>query len=101
MIWARIMAPLSGGEADRHVVAAAAALAEPFEAELAGVHAPPDVADLSPWMGEGLIGRVQASAIDAIREDAAEGAKAASAALEACAYGKESFRSLTSPVWAA
>ena len=34
MIWARIMAPLSGGEADRHVIAAAAAIAEPFGAEL-------------------------------------------------------------------
>ena len=29
MIWARVMAPLSGGEGDRHIVAAAAALAEP------------------------------------------------------------------------
>jgi nucleotide-binding universal stress UspA family protein len=101
MIWARVMAPLSGGENDRHVVAAAAALAQPFEAELAGVHAPPDVADLIPWMGDGFMGGVQASAIDAIREAASEGAKAAAAALEACPYGKKSFRSLTSPVWAA
>src|SRR5215472_3029456 len=76
MIWARVMAPLSGGEGDRHIVAAAAALAEPFEAEMACVHAPPDVADLIPWMGDGFMGGVQASAVDAIREAAAEGAKA-------------------------
>src|SRR5215469_3562149 len=55
-IWARIMAPLSGGEGDRLVVAAATALAEPFGAEMACVHAPPDVADLIPWMGDGFMG---------------------------------------------
>ena len=54
MDWARIMAPLSGGEADRHVIAAAVAVAEPFGAELVCVHAPPDVADLIPWMGDGF-----------------------------------------------
>ncbi|HVN00162.1 MAG TPA: universal stress protein [Caulobacteraceae bacterium] len=101
MIWARIMAPLSGGEADRHVVAAAAALAEPFGAELTCVHAPPDVADLIPWMGDGFMGGVQASAVDAIRDAAAEGAKSAEAAVNACPYPHKTFRSLPSPVWAA
>ena len=101
MIWARIMAPLSGGEADRNVMAAATALAEPFGAELSCVHAPPDVADLIPWMGDGFMGGVQASAVDAIRDAAAEGAKAAEAAANASAYPNRSFRSLPSPVWAA
>jgi nucleotide-binding universal stress UspA family protein len=100
-VWARIMAPLSGGEADRHVVAAAVALAEPFGSELACVHAPPDVADLIPWMGDGFMGGVQASAVDAIREAAAEGAKAAQAAVDATPYAHKTFRSLASPVWAA
>src|ERR1700683_1648520 len=95
------MAPLSGGEGDRHIVAAAAALAEPFEAELACVHAPPDVADLIPWMGDGFMGGVQASAVDAIREAASEGAKAAAAIVDAAPYAKKSFRTLASPVWAA
>jgi nucleotide-binding universal stress UspA family protein len=95
------MAPLSGGEADRHVVAAAAALAEPFGAELSAVHAPPDVADLIPWMGDGFMGGVQASAVDAIREAASEGAKSAAAMVEACPYGRKAFRTLASPVWAA
>ncbi len=101
MIWARVMAPLSGGEGDRHIVAAAAALAEPFEAEMACVHAPPDVADLIPWMGDGFMGGVQASAVDAIREAASEGAKAAAAIVDAAPYAKKSFRTLASPVWAA
>ncbi|HEY2707175.1 MAG TPA: universal stress protein [Caulobacteraceae bacterium] len=101
MDWARIMAPLSGGEADRHIVAAAAALAEPFGAEMACVHAPPDVADLIPWMGDGFMGGVQASAVDAIRGAAAEGAKSAQALVDSVGYGRKSFRTLSSPVWAA
>ena len=35
MDWARIMAPLSGGEGDRRIVAAAAALAAPFGERMA------------------------------------------------------------------
>ena len=100
-VWARIMAPLSGGEGDRHVVAAGAALAEPFGAELCCVHAPPDVADLIPWMGDGFMGGVQASAVDAIREAASEGAKAAESTANASRDPHKSFRSLASPVWAA
>ena len=101
MDWARIMAPMSGGEADRHVIAAAAAVAEAFNAELVCVHAPPDVADLIPWMGDGFMGGVQASAVDAIRDAAAEGAKAAQGLVESLPYAKKSFRTLSSPVWAA
>jgi nucleotide-binding universal stress UspA family protein len=101
MDWARIMAPLSGGEADRHVIAAAVAVAEPFGAEVVCVHAPPDVADLIPWMGDGFMGGVQASAVDAIRDAASEGAKAAQALVDSVPYAKKSFRTLTSPVWAA
>ena len=100
MDWARIMAPLSGGEGDRRVVAAAAAVAEAFGAELACIHTPPDVADLAPWMGDGFMGGVQASAVDSIRQAALEGAKAAQATVDACAYGRKTFRSLKSPVWA-
>ena len=68
-----------GRRGRRRVLAAAAALAEPFQAELACVHAPPDVADLMPWMGEGFMGGVQASAVRAISDAAAEGASAAQA----------------------
>jgi nucleotide-binding universal stress UspA family protein len=101
MDWARILAPVSGGEADRRIIAAAAALAEPFGAELACVHTPADIADLIPWMGDGFMGGVQATAIESIRQASAEGEKAARAALEASPYGRKSFISLKSPVWAA
>jgi nucleotide-binding universal stress UspA family protein len=99
--WARIMTPLSGGEGDRRVLAAGAAVAEAFEAELACVHAPADVADLIPWMGDGFMGGVQATAVQSLREAAAAGEKAARAAADACPYSNKTFTALASPVWAA
>ncbi|HWA61179.1 MAG TPA: universal stress protein [Caulobacteraceae bacterium] len=101
MDWARIMVPLSGGEGDKRSLAAGAAVAEAFGAELAGVHAPADVADLIPWMGDGFMGGVQATAVESIRQAAAEGEKLARAALDASPYARKSFVALKSPVWAA
>jgi nucleotide-binding universal stress UspA family protein len=99
MDWARIMAPLSGGEGDRRVAAAALALAEPFGAELACIHAPADVADLIPWMGDGFMGGVQATAVESIRLAAQEGEAAARAVFDATSYDRKTFISLKSPVW--
>jgi nucleotide-binding universal stress UspA family protein len=99
MDWARIMVPLSGGDSDRRLVASGLALAEPFGAELACVHAPADVADLIPWMGDGFMGGVQATAVESIRLAAQEGEAAAKAAFEATAYQRKSFVALKSPVW--
>jgi nucleotide-binding universal stress UspA family protein len=101
MDWARIMAPLSGGEGDRRVLAASAALAEVFGAELACVHAPADVADLIPWMGDGFMGGVQATAVQSLRDAATAGERTARATVEACAYANKTFTGLSSPVWAA
>jgi nucleotide-binding universal stress UspA family protein len=101
MDWANILAPLSGGESDKRVVAAAAAIAEPFGAQLTGVYAPADVADLVPWMGDGFMGGVQATALESIRQACAEGEQVARATLEAVPYGRKTFLALTSPVWAA
>jgi nucleotide-binding universal stress UspA family protein len=101
MDWARIMAPLAGGECDRRTIEAAVALAEPFGAEVVGVHAPADVADLIPWMGDGFMGGVQASAVESIREASIEGARVARETLDACPYARKSFVPLKSPVWAA
>ncbi len=100
MDWARILAPLSGGESDKRIVAAAAAIAEAFDAELACLHAPADVADLIPWMGDGFTGGVQASAVESIRQASAEGALSAKAAAEGQGYARTTFASLKSPVWA-
>ena len=100
MSWARIMAPLSGGEGDAASVAAAARLAAPFDAELARVYTPADVADVMPWMGEGFLGGVQSTALESLKEAAAVGEAAASAAMDACGYAKKLFISLKTPVWA-
>ncbi len=101
MSWARIMAPLAGGEADARVLAAAAAIAEPFQAELAAVYAPADVADLMPWMGEGFMGGVQVTAVQSLKDAAAEGERASRAASDAVGYAAKTFTALASPVWSA
>ena len=100
MSWARIMAPLSGGQGDKAAVAAAVMLAEPFGAEVAGVYTPADVADVMPWMGEGFLGGVQTTALESLKEAAAAGEVHARAAMDALAYGKLKFISLQTPVWA-
>jgi len=99
--WARIMAPLAGGDIDAGVLAAAAALAEPFGAELAGVYAPADVADLMPWMGEGFMGGVQVTAVQSLKDAATEGEKVARTQFDANPYGRKVFTALSSPVWSA
>jgi nucleotide-binding universal stress UspA family protein len=99
--WARVMVPLSGGEGDARALAAGAVVAEAFKAELAGVHTPADIADLIPWMGEGFMGGVQATAVLSLREASAAGEKAARATVEACPYASKVFLTLASPVRAA
>jgi len=100
MSWARIMAPLSGGAHDQAALAAAVKLAEPFGAEVTGVYTPADLADVMPWMGEGFMGGVQATALESLKEASAVGEARARAALEGCGYGKSRFVSLQTPVWA-
>ena len=100
MTWARIMAPLAGGAGDTTTLEAAAKVAAAFGAELAAVHAPADVADLMPWMGEGFMGGVQITAMDSLKEAAAEGEKAARSAAMGCGYARTVFTSLETPVWA-
>ena len=101
MDWSRIMVPLSGGDGDMDVAAQAAVVARAFDAELALVHSPADVADLMPWIGDGFMGGVQASAVDSIREAGGSGRGAAEATAVALAYAKTTFISLSSPVLAA
>jgi nucleotide-binding universal stress UspA family protein len=94
------MAPLSGGEEDSAVLTAAAVLAAPFGAEVAGVYTPADLADLMPWMGETFMGGVQASALESLKEASSIGETHAREAVERCSYGKVRFASLQTPVWA-
>ena len=100
MSWARIMAPLSGGKGDAAALAAAAVIAEPFGAELAGVYTPADVADVMPWMGEGFLGGVQTTALESLKEATSAGEANARKALEAVGYGNKKFIALQTPVWA-
>jgi nucleotide-binding universal stress UspA family protein len=99
--WARIMAPLAGGKGDVETLAAAAALAAPFDAEVAVVHAPADVADLLPWIGDGFTGGAPMEALVSLQQAAKAGRKAARAAFDASAYGRKTFIPLDSPVWPA
>ncbi|HZZ69935.1 MAG TPA: universal stress protein, partial [Phenylobacterium sp.] len=98
MSWARIMAPLSGGAGDADAVAAAIMLAEPFQAEMAGVYTPADVADVMPWMGEGFLGGVQTTALESLKEAAQAGETQARAAMEGVTYAKSRFVALQTPV---
>lgn len=100
MSWARIMVPLAGTPNDRGVVQSAAKLAGAFQAELACVHAPADMADLMPWMGEGFMGGVQVTALESLKEAAQEGAKACGKVAAEVAYPNTRVISLESPVWA-
>ncbi len=100
MSWARIMAPLAGAPSDRGILTAAAALAKAFDAELACVHAPADIADLMPWMGEGFMGGVQVTAMESLKEAAAEGARAVGVMAAEIGYPRTRVVSLESPVWA-
>jgi nucleotide-binding universal stress UspA family protein len=100
MSWARIMAPLSGGQGDAAAVAAAVMLAKPFQAEMLGVYTPADVADVMPWMGEGFLGGVQTTALESLKEAATVGERNARVAMETVTYAKSRFVALQTPVWA-
>jgi nucleotide-binding universal stress UspA family protein len=100
MSWARIMAPLAGAGIDRELLASARVLAEGFDAELACVHAPADMADLMPWMGEGFMGGVQVTALESLKEAAVEGHAAVERLVGELGYGRSKTITLESPVWA-
>lgn len=100
MSWARIMVPLAGTPNDQGVIASAAALAGAFQAQLACVHAPADMADLMPWMGEGFMGGVQVTALESLKEAAQEGARAVGKLAAEIGYSRTRVVSLDSPVWA-
>jgi nucleotide-binding universal stress UspA family protein len=94
------MAPLAGSAADRGLLESAKVLAQGFDAELACVHAPADMADLMPWMGEGFMGGVQVTALESLKEAAVEGHHAVEKLVQDLGYAKCRAISLESPVWA-
>ena len=99
MNWARIMVPLSGNPGDEAVLKSAAAIAKLFQAELAGVYTPSDIADLMPWMGEGFMGGVQVSAVESLQEAIQDGERKARSAVAATDYDRKAVVTIASPVW--
>lgn len=99
MSWTRILAPLAGAPDDEGVLKAAVALAAPFDAEVAGVYAPADPADLMPWTGEGYYGGAQIAALDSLRTAAAEGEAMARKSCSGLTSKHVVFSTLDSPVW--
>jgi len=100
-IWARIMVPIVGGDVDAGVLHAAEVLAAPFDAELAAIFTPADIAEVMPWMGEGFMGGIQVSAIETLKEATAEGERFAREVFEACPYRRKTFTPMVSPIWSA
>jgi nucleotide-binding universal stress UspA family protein len=92
------MVPLAGRPEDQALLAAGSVLAAPFGAEVAAVFAPADIAELVPWMSDGLIGGVEVGAIEAVKAAGVEGEKVARGFFDACTAPRKSYLALVSPV---
>ena len=97
--WARVSVPVAGATEEGPVLDWAARLAELFDADLNVVFAPPDPAELSPWLGEGFMGTVQMATIDSVRNAGEEGERRSQAQFDALAYERRAFSVLRAPVW--
>jgi len=97
--WSRISIPVSGAEIEAPTLKIAATIAAAFEAQLNVLYAPPDPAELAPWLGEGFMGTVQMSTLESIRSAADESLAVARAQFEALKPQHAIFQSLQSPVW--
>lgn len=97
--WSRITVPVSGSTGEVVALAEAAQLAAAFEADLNVLFAPPDPAELSPWLGEGFMGTVQMSALDSLKAAGEESEMIARSQFNALSYARKAFAALESPVW--
>lgn len=97
--WARLTVPVAGATEEGAVLDWAARLAELFDADLNVVFAPPDPAELSPWLGEGFMGTVQMTTIDSVRAAGEEGEHRSQAHFDALVYERRAFSVLSAPVW--
>jgi nucleotide-binding universal stress UspA family protein len=71
----KIIAPLTGGERDRVVLASAFVAAKPFQAHVVALFVRPDAAEAMPFFGEGVSPVIVQEIVDVAREaaDKAEG----------------------------
>jgi len=97
--WSRITIPVSGAASEVKTLQIAASIAESFEAELNVLFAPPDPAELSPWLGEGFMGTVQMSTLDSLKAATEESELMARSHFASIAYANKTFAALESPVW--
>ena len=97
--WSRISVPVSGAAAEVTVLDLAGRIAEAFHAQLNVLFAPPDPAELAPWLGEGFMGTVQMSTIDSLKAASEEGELLARSHFAALAHPGKTFTVLQSPVW--
>lgn len=97
--WSRVTIPVSGTAGEATALELAAQIAQGFKAELNVLFAPPDPAELSPWLGEGFMGTVQMSTLDSLKAAAEESELTARAQFGAIIYPGKVFAALESPVW--
>ena len=97
--WGRIAVPVAGLEGDAARLAAAAEVASRFDAEVAAIYAPPDPAEVTPWLGEGFAGGMQLGVAETLQEATRQSEAAARAAFDALAYPRKRLHLMESPVW--
>lgn len=97
--WARITVPVSGAAAEMLALDLAAQITAAFQGRLNVLFAPPDPAELAPWLGEGFMGTVQMSTIDSLKAAGEEAELTARSQFGALGYEARDFTVLTSPVW--
>ncbi len=97
--WSRISVPVSGAESENQALLLAANIAAAFKAQLNVLFAPPDPAELAPWLGEGFMGTVQMSTMDSLKAASEQGELMARSQFGAIAYDSKVFATLNSPVW--
>lgn len=77
----KILAPLTGGERDRVVLASAFAAAKPFAAHVVALFVRPDPAEAMPFFGEGVSAVVVQEIVDVAKSAADKAAETARATL--------------------
>jgi nucleotide-binding universal stress UspA family protein len=81
----KILAPMTGGERDRIVLASAFAAARPFDAHIVALFVRPDPAEAMPFFGEGTSAVVVEEIVNVARDAADRAAAAVHASIHAVA----------------
>jgi nucleotide-binding universal stress UspA family protein len=97
--WAQISVPVSGAPSEDTCLRIATDIARLFSAQINLLFAPPDPAELAPWLGEGFMGSVQMAAMDGLKQAAQDAEDKARKTFEALNHDRKHFSSLKSPVW--